>query len=159
MPENIKKQHLVALSQTVRFSNFIQRTSKMWLLGPSLVKQNYLAVNGYNPSPPSTGNKPLSCFLLVSKMLKTYELKYRKLLSGLAAESLSSDITDVCHNFEVCDETIWTDFCSAKRSDLDLFLPKVRYVRKKVRVCVGKERGAFGKNAGPLESAFACVSW
>ena len=49
--------------------------------------------------------------------------------------------------------------CSAKGSDLDLFLPKVRYVRKKVRACVGKERGAFGKNAGPLESAFACVYW
>ena len=62
--------------------------------------------------------------------------------------------------------------CSAKRSDLYLFLPKVRYVRKKVQSYVGKERaakktklrsekneGAFGKNAGPLESAFACVSW
>ena len=32
--------------------------------------------------------------------------------------------------------------CSAKRSDLDLFLPKVRYVRKKVQACVGKERAA-----------------
>ena len=63
-------------------------------------------------------------------MLNTYELKNRKLLFGLAAESLSSDITDVCHDFEVCNETIWTDFCSAIRSDL--FLPKVRYVGKKV---------------------------
>ena len=32
--------------------------------------------------------------------------------------------------------------CSAKRSDLDLFLPKVWYVRKKVQACIGKERAA-----------------
>ena len=104
-------------------------------------------------------------------MLNTYELKNRKLLFGLAAESLSSDITDVCHNFEVCNETICTDFCSAIRSDL--FLPKVRYVRKKVRACVCKEQAAKKTRcvrektkvrlekmqAGPLEKAFACVSW
>ena len=103
-------------------------------------------------------------------MLKTYELKNRKLLFGLAAESLSSDVTDVCHNFKVCDETIWTDFCSAKRSDQ--FLPKVRYVRKKksslrykeraakkTKVRSRKNEGASGKNAGRAkESAFACVS-
>ena len=61
--------------------------------------------------------------------------------------------------------------CSAKRSDL--FLPKVRYVRKKrrlVRACICNERaakkmkvrskkneGAFGKSRGPLESVFAFV--
>ena len=33
-------------------------------------------------------------------------------------------------------------FCSAKRSGLDLFLPKVRYVKKKVQACIGKERAA-----------------
>ena len=61
--------------------------------------------------------------------------------------------------------------CSAKRSDL--FLPKVRYVRKNEGsfepafvtnelgenegVFEKKNEGAFGKNAGPLESVFACV--
>ena len=77
-------------------------------------------------------------------MLKTYELKNRKLLSGLAAESLSSDVTDITSDVttsRTATKLFGPTSCSAKRSDLDL-LPKVRYVRKKVRACVGKERAA-----------------
>ena len=37
--------------------------------------------------------------------VNTVELKNQKLVSGLAAESLPSDVTDVCHSFEVCNET------------------------------------------------------
>ena len=52
--------------------------------------------------------------------------------------------------------------CSAKISNLDLFLPKVRYVRKKFEPALvrnelrNKRRCVY---AGPLKSAFACVSW
>ena len=42
---------------------------------------------------------------VIRGFVDTVELKNRKLVSGLAAESLPSDVTDVCHSFEVCNET------------------------------------------------------
>ena len=83
---------------------------------------------------------------------------------------------DVCHSFEVCNQTVWTDFL------MSLFFPIVEHFKKtpkglfktaivmnelhskETKVCwkktkmnLEKHGYVFKKNTGLLENAFACV--
>ena len=42
---------------------------------------------------------------VIHGFVNTIKLKSLKLVLGLTAESLSGDIMDICHSFEICNET------------------------------------------------------
>ena len=99
---------------------------------------------------------------VICGFVNTVELKNWKLVSGLVAESLPSDITDVCHSCEVCNKTtvicIWTDFLIPQWRRTVLIERCDHGTFEQACICneltaFEKNKGAFGKNA----AAFACV--